>query len=183
MKKAILTLLLLLLPGFFAWSQNATVIPEALRQKLLREGFSLVRSPIKAPEFNVKDLSGTSVPLNSLKGRIVFLNFWATWCPPCRIEMPSMERLSKILADDKFTIMAVSQGENPQTVRRFVESQKFTFPIYTDEGNVTALLYGISAIPTTFLLDKEGFVIGAYQGAREWDEEEIINLFKELASL
>lgn len=183
MRKYILLAIMLLITILSGWGQTPTIIPEPLKQKLLSQGFALASTPFKAPIFSVKNLDSNQVSLSSLKGKVVFLNFWATWCPPCRTEMPSMERLSAELDKNRFTIMAVSQGEAPQKVKTFIETNGFTFPIYTDENNVTARLYGISAIPTTIIIDREGYFIALFKGGREWDTPEMVSILKELINL
>lgn len=165
----------MLLGIFPAWASTP-----AINSGLINQGFSVPQGPLAAPDFTVKGLDGFPVSLSSFEGKVVFLNFWATWCPPCRIEMPSMERLAASLSADEFTIVAVSQGETPATVRRFIQAQGYKFPVFTDEQNQTAGLYNITAIPTTYLVDKKGMILGMFRGAREWDDPKFINLLKEI---
>ena len=137
--------------------------------------------PAPAPDFTVYGLDGDTLSLADLRGKVVFLNFWATWCPPCRREMPSMEKLWKALSDlEGFTIVAVDVKESAQKVRRFAESQGYTFPIYLDPRGNAARSYRVRGIPTTFILNPQGQVIGGFVGGRVWDKPEVIEGFRAL---
>ena len=119
------------------------------------------------------DLNGNEVRLENYKGKIVVLNFWATWCKPCISEMPSIDRLIKKLDGEEVVFLAASD-ENPDRIKRFVENNPHEF-IYTHlQSNVYKL--GISVLPTTYIINKEGVIAQKLIGAREWDSEESINL-------
>lgn len=130
-----------------------------------------------APVFELPDLEGNRVSLENFKGKIVFVNFWATWCPACKYEMPSMEKLWQNFKNEDFIILAVDLGESEGVVRKFVEEKKLSFPILLDKGRSTQMDYSITAIPTTYIIDREGKIIGKAVGAREWDNENSIKLF------
>jgi len=135
---------------------------------------------IQAPDFTLQDLTGKSVHLTELQGKIVFLNFWATWCPPCRAEMPSIENLYNRYKEKDVHVLAVNLQEEAPVVRTFLEKNPFTFPIVLDSSGSTAQLYGIRGIPTTFILDRKGNVLGTLVGSREWDTPEVYRLFDTL---
>lgn len=170
------------------------VVPEAERlteaaltngawyaEDLERLGFYVFPAPEPIPPFVVKNLSGQDVALSSLAGKVVLMNFWATWCPPCRTEMPSIQVLHKKLAGKAFEVMAISVAEKPATVKDFLKSNPYDFPMYLDEdGSVSAPFAG-RGIPTTFLLDKQGRAIAGFIGARSYDGPEIVALFTELS--
>ena len=99
----------------------------------------------------------------------MLLNFWATWCPPCREEMPSMERLYQRYQDRGFTILALSIDRNVAAVPGFVEGFRLTFPIGLDPEAAVAKLYRVRALPTTVLIDRAGQVVAGAAGARNWD--------------
>lgn len=148
---------------------------------LERLGFYVFPVPEPLPPFVVLDLAGQEVSLGSLAGKVVLLNFWATWCPPCRTEMPSIQVLHKKLAGKAFEVMAISVAEKPATVKTFLKNNPYDFPIYIDEdGSVSAPFAG-RGIPTTFLLDKQGRAIAGFIGARSYDGAEIVALFTELS--
>ncbi len=132
----------------------------------------------ETPQFELEDLSGNKVSLKDYKGKIVFLNFWASWCPACRIEMPSMEKLWQKFKDKDFVIVAVDLGEPKEKVLSFIKQNKLTFPVLLDKKQKTMRPYQITAIPTTYIIDRDGKIIGKAIGAREWDKEESIKLFE-----
>ena len=121
---------------------------------------------IAAQNFALPDLNGTQVSLADQRGKVVFFFFWATWCPPCRAEMPSMEKLYTRFKDNDFTILAVNLGENEAQVRAFKESFKLNFPILLDADSSTGMIYGAISVPTTYLIDRDGRIIGGALGRR-----------------
>jgi peroxiredoxin len=128
-----------------------------------------VTPPTPAPDFTVPRLAGQSLSLADFKGSVVVLNFWATWCPPCREEMPSMERLYQRYKDRGFTILALSIDWNVAAVPGFVEGFRLTFPIGLDPEAAVAKVYRVRALPTTVLIDRAGLVVARAAGARNWD--------------
>jgi peroxiredoxin len=135
---------------------------------------------VTAPSFTLKDLSGKEVKLEDHRGKIVFLNFWATWCPPCRDEMPSMEKLYTEFKDRDFRMLAVDLREGAKKVRAFKKKFKLNFPILLDSDGSVGSMYGVRSIPTTYLIDREGHVIGGALGARDWASKEAFELFDHL---
>jgi peroxiredoxin len=133
-----------------------------------------------APSFTLKDLNGKETKLEDQRGKIVFLNFWATWCPPCRDEMPSMEKLYTKFRDRDFAMLAVDLQEGAKKVRAFKEKFKLNFPILLDSDGSVGVEYGAFSIPTTYLIDREGYVIGGALGARDWASKEAFELFDHL---
>jgi len=132
-----------------------------------------------ADDFTLETISGKQVSLSDYRGKIVFLNFWATWCPPCQSEMPSMEKLYQKFKDKDFIMLAVDLKENSQTVSKFMRDNKFSFPALIDKGEV-GVKYGIASIPTTFFIDKNGKMIGSALGGRDWSNEETFKLIEAL---
>ena len=136
--------------------------------------------PVVAPDFTLNDLKGNQVTLKNFKGRVVFLNFWATWCPPCRREMPSMERLYKQLKDRDFTMLAVDMQESEKLVKAFMSDFSLSFPALLDLDGDISFLYGIRGLPSTYIIDREGMIIGKAVGPRDWSSQESIQLFQSL---
>jgi len=128
----------------------------------------------------LKDLNGKMVRVSDLKGKIVFLNFWTTWCPPCRIEMPAMQKLHQRLKDKDFVMIAINLQEPASRVKAFNKKYKLNFTSLLDSSGKVALRFGIRSIPVTYILDKKGGMIGKALGAREWDSEKSIALFEHL---
>ena len=135
------------------------------------------RDPVK---INLNDVNGNRVSIADFEGKIVFLNFWTTWCPTCRIEMPSMEKLHQKLQHKKFAMVTVNLQESAAKVKAFFEEYKLTFTALLDSNGEVGVSFGIRAIPTTFILDRTGRIIGRVNGPREWDSKVSIALFEKL---
>jgi peroxiredoxin len=118
-----------------------------------------------APDFTLKNLSGEDVTLSKLRGQVVLINFWATWCGPCRAEMPDLQRRYDALKDQGFTVLAINDDEPIEDVRRFADAYDLTFTILLDPGESVVRLYRILAFPTTFIVDREGVVQKLHLGA------------------
>lgn len=120
------------------------------------------------------------IQLSEFKGKVILLNFWATWCPPCVKEMPSMQRLYDQFPKQDFEIVAISAGESQAAVESFMMGleTELTFPILLDEQGRTFKDFGIRGLPMSFLFDREGKLIKTISGSREWDEEREIQLIK-----
>ena len=133
------------------------------------------RTPRVAPDFAVPDLDGQAVHLSAFRGRVVLVNLWATWCPPCREEMPSMERLHQRLKDKGFVILAVSEDEGGAAgVKTFVEQMHVTFPVLLDPDGDVGRKYEVWGFPESFLLDRDGRVVERVIGPRDWSSPEQI---------
>lgn len=145
-----------------------------------------VSIPVKADdsmmfsELSFPDTNGDVVNMTDFKGKVVLLNFWATWCPPCVKEMPSMQRLKDHFSDQPFEIIALSAGEETKAVNAFLSQLKteFTFPILLDSEGVSFMALGIKGLPMSFILNKEGKRIMTILGGREWDDQIQITLIK-----
>jgi thiol-disulfide isomerase/thioredoxin len=138
-------------------------------------------SPDNDPlEIRLSDPDGRSVSLSEFRGKIVFINFWTTWCLACVIEMPSMEKLHQKFKDKDFVMVAINLQESAAGVKQFYKQYQLTFTTLLDiTGDIGAAL-GINAIPTTLILDKNGRIIGKALGPREWESKESIALFEYL---
>ncbi len=148
-----------------------------------RPGFErgIVQVGDEAPNFTLRDLAGNVMSLSQLKGKVVLLNFWATWCGPCRVEMPAMEQLYRTLPRREFEILAVSTDPQGAAVTRpFQQEMGFTFPILHDSEYRVGLTYGARTIPITFVVDRRGIVRQKIFGARDWDSPEARDLIHEL---
>jgi peroxiredoxin len=131
-----------------------------------------------APNFDTINMHGDVWSLSNQKGQVVFVNFWATWCAPCREEMPSMQRLYAKLTKDKFKMVALFNRDEPELVKNFAEKLGITIPILDDQQNIIGERYGITGLPETFIIDKQGVIREKYIGPREWDSPEIIDLLR-----
>ncbi len=123
----------------------------------------------RAEDFTVALLRGETLKLREQRGKAVMINFWATWCPPCREEMPAMERLYRRHRERGFVLLAVSVDTDASLVRPFLEQHKLTFPVTLDAKMDLANTYGVRALPSSFLVDRHGYLAALALGPRAWD--------------
>jgi thiol-disulfide isomerase/thioredoxin len=136
--------------------------------------------PVVPPVLATTDLSGGKHDLAAYKGQVVLVNFWASWCPPCRMEMPSMQRLMQKTAGKSFVILAVDSGESTDEAEPFLGEIRPNFPILIDPESEIARRWKVYAMPTSFLVDKQGRVRYVLPGGTEWDEGDGWRLIQEL---
>lgn len=132
---------------------------------------------INVSAIELVDLEGNPIRWEDLKGKTIFLNFWATWCKPCIMEMPSMDKAYQALKEEDFIFMAASY-EEPEKIRSFREKQEFSFPLVHMKTSLEAL--NIYSIPTTFIINKEGELARIVVGSRQWDAPETLNELKQM---
>ena len=122
-----------------------------------------------APDFSAVNMNGDKVTLSQYRGKVVVLNFWATWCPPCREEMPSMEALHEAFVDEGLVMLAVNVEENGQdVVAEFLQKTPYSFPILLDEDAGIQNTYKVFRFPETFIIDKNGIIVEKIIGGRDW---------------
>lgn len=125
---------------------------------------------IMSIDFTLKDFDGNEVSLSDYRGKMVILNFWASWCPPCKTEMPDFDSVNRELTeDDDVVILTVNltngyRGETEKVAKEFINKNGYTFPVLLDTEGIAAQIYGISSIPTTYFIDKEGYVVDGISG-------------------
>ena len=148
---------------------------------LLKAEIQPVKGNQMAPNFSLEDLSGKKANLKQYRGKVVFLNFWATWCGPCKEEMPSMEALYQKFKERGFVFLTISVDyEEKKKVKEFIDKHHYTFPVLIDSKCVTLDLYGVKGIPTTLLIDKKGRMVGRAIGPKDWKHPEIISILNQL---
>lgn len=130
--------------------------------------------------FDLVDLNGVNHRLNDYQGKVVLLNFWASWCPPCLHEMPSMARLKSLLSDQPFEILAVNLAERPEDFAEFLKKNPVNFPILLDPQGLAIKDWRIIAYPTTYLIDQQGKIRYALIGGTEWDQSHHIQVIQQL---
>jgi peroxiredoxin len=144
------------------------------------KGYALKRGS-EVPAFRLPALAGGEMDLASQRGKVVVLNFWATWCPPCVAEMPSLERLHRSLGGEGLSVVTVSTDEDEAELQRFVSRLALTLPVLKDPGGrVAASEYHTTGYPETFVLDREGRLLELVVGPAEWDSAERIAGFRRL---
>ena len=124
----------------------------------------------KAPDFSLKDAHGGSLSLSSLRGKVVLINFWATWCPPCKAEMPSMNRLYNEIRNRGFEVVAISTDNSLSTVKDFLARNRIDFPVLFDETKSVTRQYHVFSMPTTFLIDRSGMIVEKFYGEEDWTD-------------
>ncbi len=159
---------------------GGTVYAGNIKDELLQLGITVVDENVESIDFELEDLDGTVVKLSSLRGNMIFLNFWATWCGPCRAEMPSMQRIYDKLKDKGFVILAVNLREDNKPVNNFMDELGLDFTVLLDRTGKVGAQYGVRSIPTTYLIDRDGSIIGRAIGAREWDAPEYQSIFEKI---
>ena len=140
----------------------------------------LPSEPVAALDFTARTLGGEQLKLSELRGNVVMLNFWATWCVPCLLEMPAMDRLNRKLAGRHFRLLAVNQAEERAQVEKFARDHRFSFALVLDPIGEVGSNYGANRLPMTYIIDKRGFVIRRAVGPREWDSDAAMHLFEQL---
>ncbi|MDH4182621.1 MAG: TlpA family protein disulfide reductase [Nitrospinota bacterium] len=130
-----------------------------------------------APDFDLPALGGGSVKLADYKGKMIFLNIWATWCAPCREEMPSMQRLADKLAGGNFAMITISIDKNAEDVEKFVKELGLTFPVALDPDQVVAPQYKITGVPETYIISPGGMITHHLIGPGNWDDPAIVAAF------
>ena len=137
----------------------------------------------EAPPFSLKCLDGNTVALRDLKGKPVLLKFWATWCPTCKEELPVLEKFAAGRGDQLAILLLAIDGEKEKKVQRAVKENKVTLPVLLDIKEKIARTYGVKFIPVTFLVDREGMLVGTVVGERDWSSPEAWSAVKELLGL
>ena len=134
-----------------------------------------------APDFTFPDLDGRRVSLSDFRGKVVFVNIWATWCPPCRDEMPSMQTLYERFKGEHFEILAVSiDADGRKAVVPFMQQMNLTFPALLDPKEQIRSLYRITGVPETFIVDREGVLVNKVIGPMDWSSPQVFGFFQEL---
>lgn len=184
--KLTVSILILLLPlagliisrkGFSYRQEAPTITEDDFLKKLNVEKFD---KKVPAPDFALKDLDGNVVSLKDLRGKVVFVNFWATWCPPCRLEMPLMEELHKEFGNQDLEILAINYREGPEEIKAFYDQYHLTFATLLDREETVFDLYRAWSLPTTYLINKRGEIVGRVVGYRDWHSREARALFQRL---
>ena len=147
-------------------------------------GVTPIKNHKKTPNFCLEELNGEKIQLAGLKGKIIFLNFWATWCGPCIEEMPSMEALYQHYKKTDFLFLTISVDcGGRESVRKFVERHRYRIPILLDPAGQTLELFEISRIPATLIIDRNGRMMGRVIGPRNWSSPEVFSLVDQMLML
>lgn len=143
-------------------------------------GLTLLQDRAPAPDFELTDIDGTSHRLSDYRGKVLIINFWATWCPPCREEMPSMDRAWAMLKEEDTQMLAVNVGEDEDTIFQFTANYPVEFPLVMDRDSKVVEEWPVRGLPTTFVVDREGRLAYRAIGGRTWDDAELLALIRAL---
>jgi len=134
-----------------------------------------------APDFTLEYTKGNEVTLSALRGKVVMVNFWATWCPPCKEEMPSMERLNKFMADEDFVMLAINADDNGrEVVPDFLKKNPHDFTVLYDDQGAVKQSYGVYKMPESFIINKDGTIVEKVIGAIDWASPKTVAYIKNL---
>jgi peroxiredoxin len=136
-----------------------------------------------APPFSLKRVDGNQVSLSEFRGKPVMFTFWASWCESCREEIPLIEKFSQGMKGQVTVFLVAIDGENEKRIQRIIKDKKITLPVLLDVREKIARSYGIRMVPTTFLINPEGMMVGMIVGQREWDTPETWSVMKEIFAL
>jgi DsbE subfamily thiol:disulfide oxidoreductase len=171
MYKSVLAVALLLVTGTAAFAEvNYSVIPKLEEMK----------DRPAAPNFTLVDAAGKKVSLQDFRGKVVFLNFWASWCGPCRGEMPGMDKLYREFKGKGFEIFAVNVKDKRNDALKFMKDLKISYPVALDPDGEIGLLYGAWAMPSTYLIDRKGTVLARMWGPADWYSADARKLIRTL---
>lgn len=165
----VVTVLLAAVGGLFFFGQNS-----GQRTRIVREGD-------RAPEFSLPTLDGAPVSLSAYRGKVVMVHFWATWCPPCVEELPTLERLYRAFFGRDFEVLAVSVDEGGTgAVRQFLQKNRFVLPVLLNPDQSVSRAYGTFKFPESYLVDREGIVRRKIIGAADWTSPDAVQVVQEL---
>lgn len=134
-----------------------------------------------APDFQLEDTNGNKVTLSALRGKVVMVNFWATWCPPCKEEMPSMARLNKLMSDEDFVMLAINvEKDGRAVVSDFLKKNPHDFTVLYDDRGTVQQQYGVYKFPESFIIRKDGIVDQKVIGVIDWSSPQTVAYFKNL---
>lgn len=159
--------LLFMVPGVKCFASGSQTLP-------------VINKPFKAADFILEGEDEKTYQLSRLRGKVVVLNFWATWCPPCRLEMPSMERAWKKLKGKGVIFLGINVGENRDTIFEFFSQYPVSFPLPMDLDGKVIKQYPVTGLPTTYIINPEGMVTHRAVGSREWDSPGMIRILLEM---
>lgn len=150
------------------------------REHLL-EAMGMAKIPPKmAADFTLPTVDGTQVSLGAYRGKVVFLNFWATWCIPCREEMPALERLHQVYQAQGLAVISIDLKESAEQVKAFFQKHALSFPALLDHNGSVFRDYLVMGMPTTYLIGRDGMLLARGVGGRDWTRAEALDLIKEL---
>ena len=174
-KKYILLFIIIFIGAILFFFEHFIEAPISITDVQVEENLDQRKSAVGylAPDFSLRNLKGNYENLDSYRGQVVVLNFWATWCAPCRVEMPFFEKLYRRYRSEGMTVLAVTLDKNAgPKIKSFVDEYGLSFPVLLDEKGEGERLYPSMTIPFTYVIDREGRVVARVDGAKNWESNE-----------
>ena len=174
-KKYVLLFLIIFIGAILFFLEHFTETPISIADIQTKKIFNEKKSSVGyfAPSFKLRNIKGNYESLESYRGEVVVLNFWATWCAPCRIEMPSFEKLYRRYRSEGVTVLAITLDKNSENkIKSFVDEYGLSFPILLDEKGEVERLYPSMTIPFTYIIDRQGRIVARVDGAKNWESSE-----------
>ena len=174
-KKYVLLFLIIFIGAILFFLEHFTETPISIADIQTKKIFNEKKSSVGyfAPSFKLRNIKGNYESLDSYRGEVVVLNFWATWCAPCRIEMPSFEKLYRRYRSEGVTVLAITLDKNSENkIKSFVDEYGLSFPILLDEKGEVERLYPSMTIPFTYIIDRQGRIVARVDGAKNWESSE-----------
>jgi len=162
-----------MMPRFMALLLFLLAMPLAFAQQV-GKGVTTITKMHQASEFSLTDVDGRQYRLSDYRGRVVIVNFWATWCPPCREEMPSLQSASEQLKKDKIDVLGINVGEDEETIFQFTANYPVKFPLLMDKDSKVISQWPVRGLPTTFVINSRGQVVFQAIGGRKWDDPALL---------
>ena len=152
----------------------------ALAADVQQQTLPALAKSFRAPNFTLQGEDGKTYRLSEYRGKVVVLNFWATWCPPCRYEMPSLERAWSMLKDKDVVVLAINVGEKADVIFEFTGQYPMSFALPMDLDGTVIKQYPVTGLPTTYVINPDGMVTHRAVGSREWDDPRMMNALLKL---
>jgi peroxiredoxin len=143
-------------------------------------GIRNIQQPWLAPDFQLTDQTGAKHELSDYRGKVLVVNFWATWCSPCVKEMPSLQRASEKLTPENIRVIGIAMGESHDEISRFLKKQRIDFPLLADNDSSVTGQWRIPGLPTTYVINKKGYVVIRVVGPYEWDSPETLQRLRDV---
>jgi len=163
-------------------SKNVAISKEHLDSTIRSLGFLPLEKPVPLTEVDAKlsGLDGSTPNLSSFGSKLLLINFWATWCPPCRAEMPSLDWLEAKLGPTGLKILAIDSQEPPSTIKEFLKTKQFRPAVFLDEDGYLSATFGVRNLPSTFLATPDGNIVAAAIGSRDWSDPKTVESLRSL---
>ena len=174
-KKYIFLFAVLFVGGVLFFFEHFLEASLSIKDVKIGKNFNQEKSDVGylAPRFTLRNLKGNYESLESYRGQVVVLNFWATWCAPCRVEMPSFEKLYRRYRSEGVSVLAVTLDKNAKPkIKSFVDEHNLSFPVLLDSKSEVERLYPSMTVPFTYVIDRKGRVVARVDGAKNWESEE-----------